>query len=515
MREPGRYTIVNLRAALAVLLVISTPLTAQVVEDPSVPQAAPPVQETATQAPAPARKLTLVSKKTSDDFSETFTEGSLTKFVDSFGTLGNSVIYESTDGLIGIGHVHPLNALHVKIPDGATNVPLKLETSGADSISGISLKNDARNWLLRVDGTDGDKFKIFDANAAADRVTIDDAGRVGIGTNVPTQKVHAFGADNAGTIILAETTNTESGAHAAFRTTSTLSATSYVAHGNRDPSLIRFGIPLAGWGEIVNFNGNGYIVGTTLNTPLVLGTNNLERMRILGNGNVGIGTVSPSRLLHLTSSSGNAAIQFTSNTSKSWHVANAGDDFNVSETGVADARIYIKAGGNVGIGTSTPAAKLHVVGDIISTGNITGAKVIGAVYQDVAEWVPATTDIDAGTVVVLNPARNNEVMTSTHAYDTGVAGVVSAQPGILLGIEGVGKEQIATTGRVKVRVDARVKPIAVGDLLVTSDTPGTAMRSEPMSINGRPFHQPGTILGKALEPLEGGVGEILVLLSMQ
>jgi hypothetical protein len=41
------------------------------------------------------------------------------------------------------------------------------------------------------------------------------------------------------------------------------------------------------------------------------------------------------------------------------------------------------------------------------------------------------------------------------------------------------------------------------------------MRSEPMSINGRPFHQPGTILGKALEPLEGGVGEILVLLSMQ
>jgi hypothetical protein len=44
---------------------------------------------------------------------------------------------------------------------------------------------------------------------------------------------------------------------------------------------------------------------------------------------------------------------------------------------------------------------------------------------------------------------------------------------------------------------------------------GTAMKSEPMAINGRSFHQPGTIIGKALEPLEGGIGEILVLLSMQ
>jgi hypothetical protein len=41
------------------------------------------------------------------------------------------------------------------------------------------------------------------------------------------------------------------------------------------------------------------------------------------------------------------------------------------------------------------------------------------------------------------------------------------------------------------------------------------MRSEPMDINGRHFHQPGTIIGKALQPLQSGVGEILVLLSLQ
>jgi hypothetical protein len=106
-------------------------------------------------------------------------------------------------------------------------------------------------------------------------------------------------------------------------------------------------------------------------------------------------------------------------------------------------------------------------------------------------------------------------MSSTRSYDTTVAGVVSAQPGLSLGVEGEGKEQVATTGRVHVRVDARTMPVHIGDLLVTSDTPGMAMLSQPMEINGRKFHQPGTILGKALEPLEGGIGEILVLLSMQ
>ena len=41
------------------------------------------------------------------------------------------------------------------------------------------------------------------------------------------------------------------------------------------------------------------------------------------------------------------------------------------------------------------------------------------------------------------------------------------------------------------------------------------MRSEPLMLSGRTFHQPGTILGKALEPLSEGQGEILVLLSLQ
>jgi hypothetical protein len=93
--------------------------------------------------------------------------------------------------------------------------------------------------------------------------------------------------------------------------------------------------------------------------------------------------------------------------------------------------------------------------------------------------------------------------------------VVSDNPGVILGQGGEGRLKVATTGRVKVKVDATKAPIKVGDLLVTSDKEGVAMRSVPLLIGGREMHAPGTIIGKALEPLAGGTGEILVLLSLQ
>ena len=89
------------------------------------------------------------------------------------------------------------------------------------------------------------------------------------------------------------------------------------------------------------------------------------------------------------------------------------------------------------------------------------------------------------------------------------------QPGITLGVEAAGQETVATTGRVLVQVDATHAPVRAGDLLVTSDITGVAMRSEPITIGGALVHRPGTIIGKALQPLANGRGTILVLLSMQ
>jgi hypothetical protein len=165
--------------------------------------------------------------------------------------------------------------------------------------------------------------------------------------------------------------------------------------------------------------------------------------------------------------------------------------------------------GNVGIGTLTPSQKLDVNGSINVSGNI------NAKYQDIAEWVEAPEQFAPGTVVVLDRARSNGVVASTSAYDTSAAGVVSERPGISLGERSDSKIPVATTGRVRVKVDATHGPIRIGDLLVTSDTAGTAMKSAAIDVAGIPMHRPGTLIGKALEPLDKGRGEILVLLSLQ
>jgi len=177
--------------------------------------------------------------------------------------------------------------------------------------------------------------------------------------------------------------------------------------------------------------------------------------------------------------------------------------------------VMINEAGRVGMGMPPDAFhRLKVSGDAHFAGKVTGQN-IQAHYQDVAEWVPAAEDLVPGTVVVLDQRADNTVKASDRPYDTMVAGVVSAQPGLILGEAAATKEQIATTGRVRVKVDASRGGIAIGDILVTGTVAGTAMKSTPVEVAGIAMHRPGTIIGKALEPLADGVGEILVLLSLQ
>jgi hypothetical protein len=270
---------------------------------------------------------------------------------------------------------------------------------------------------------------------------------------------------------------------------------------------------------------NGAVAGDVVlrsESNLILSNSMNSTVYLKSNGNVGIGTTSPTTKLEvldaITSSGAGAGLIFKprGGTGQTWQWYNqTGTDARLWNTSGGDVLTVLNAG-TVGIGTTSPNSqyKLDVGGNINSSGTITGNNIV-AKYQDVAEWVPSSEQLPAATVVVLDSSVSNQVIASTAAYDTRVAGVVSEQPGIALGEGGKGKVLVATTGRVRVKVDASRAPIRIGDLLVTSDVPGVAMKSEAVDLGGVQFHRPGTLIGKALEPLAKGCGEILVLLSLQ
>lgn len=138
----------------------------------------------------------------------------------------------------------------------------------------------------------------------------------------------------------------------------------------------------------------------------------------------------------------------------------------------------------------------------------------GAGYSDIAEHMPAADDITAGDVVVIDPEQDERVIKSYKANDPTVAGVISTAPAMLIG-QADSPSPLALAGRVPVKVSAENGAIHRGDLLTTAATAGHAMKATPVFVNGIPFYQPGTIIGKAMGELETGVGTIIVLVMPQ
>jgi len=416
-------------------------------------------------------------------------------------------------GTAGIGTASPSSMLDIeRNQDNGTVIELNNANTGSSSttaytglkfMEGATLKaamNSVGSGSTLSPGGPG-TFQLWNypaapmlfATSATERMRITATGNVGIGTTSPAQKLAVLSQSNSVAALFAQA----SSVYGANTTTYETAATG-LSYQNISTGVTNSGTGIGQRGATTLF-GAGTLVGAT----------GLQADVSVETGQTG--TIANAIGLY-TKISRN---QGTITNGYGIHVGNveATNAWGIYQSSTDDANYF---GGAVTVAPSgTTGTRLTVNGDINVTGTITGAKVVNAVYQDVAEWVPASADMEPGTVVVLNRDRNNEVMPSHHAYDTGVAGVVSAQPGILLGIGDTSKEQIATTGRVRVRVDATRSPIRIGDLLVTSDIPGTAMRSDPIQISGRTFHQPGTIIGKALEPLADGEGEILVLLSLQ
>lgn len=137
---------------------------------------------------------------------------------------------------------------------------------------------------------------------------------------------------------------------------------------------------------------------------------------------------------------------------------------------------------------------------------------------DLAEPFPISatkSEMQPGSVVVIDEEHPGQLKLSNQPYDTRVAGVVSGangiHPGIQMHQQGLleGGKNVALTGRVFVRADASYGAIRPGDFLTTSATPGYAMK-----VTDRERAQ-GAILGKAMTGLSHGTGMVLVLVTLQ
>ncbi len=168
-----------------------------------------------------------------------------------------------------------------------------------------------------------------------------------------------------------------------------------------------------------------------------------------------------------------------------------------------------------GIGIYGKGGKLagRFEGDVEVTGDIR------LMNQDCAEDFDISIDhsvVDPGTVMVLN--HEGQLEPSQREYDKRVAGVISGaggfKPGVILGRQSSEANNskrvpIAMMGKVFCKVDANFGPIEVGDLLTTSPTLGHAMKADD------PCKAFGTVIGKALSPLNYGQAMIPILVALQ
>jgi hypothetical protein len=248
-----------------------------------------------------------------------FTNGAERLRVDSSG----KVLIGSTTAPSG-------SSLHTLIAS-TTNAGLQLSRTDATGTGGAILTTGNNLRFYTHSGAIG-------SESYSERMHINSSGNVGIGTTSPTltyggKGLHIENNDTAG-LMLNDTTG------AKFN----LAARS---------------------SDILLYSNTAH--------PIRVGTNGAERMRIDSSGNVGIGTTSPTQALevvgqikasnHLFSSAdvyagGNTFI-FGNSISNGDYLQFETDKVKIYSGGTAG--LTVKDGGNVGIGTDSPAKKLEVV----------------------------------------------------------------------------------------------------------------------------------------------------------
>jgi len=187
--------------------------------------------------------------------------------------------------------------------------------------------------------------------------------------------------------------------------------------------------------------------------------------------------------------------------------------YNASSGGV----LYLQNGGTDGSGsgggdfiTAVNGVENDVQFRVLTTGEVRSDVGFYTPAADLAEMLPAVDGLEPGDVLVIG--ADSKLHRSAEPYQGSVVGVYSTQPGFVGGqpVEGELSDHVplAVIGVVPVKASAENGPIAPGDLLTTSSTPGHAMKAGPNP-------PAGAIVGKALEPLAEGTGLIQMLVMLQ
>ena len=230
----------------------------------------------------------------------------------------------STSGLVGIGTSSPSRKLHLS--DAGGNV-LRLERTTAT----------ARQWDFHI--IPSGSLLFGDNTAGQDRFSIDTSGNIGIGTNTPGSLL-----DVAGAFTLSNT-NPETVYHSGLQRPNATDHTIFWYGGGIGDLLFKSGA-LGGAGD---------------------------RMVLTQAGRVGIGTTIPGKGLHVVEASGNVLrLERTTATARQWDInimPNGTLDFG--DNTASQDRFVIDKDGNVGVGTVTPGKLLEVAGDALISGNLT------------------------------------------------------------------------------------------------------------------------------------------------
>jgi len=215
------------------------------------------------------------------------------------------------------------------------------------------------------------------STSATERMRITSAGNVGIGTTNPSAKLQISGLTTTVEQKITATTG------AVYTTYGNTGSNFYI--GKENSASTSFGAPAY---AAVLYEQGSY--------PMLFYTGSVEAMRINSSGNVGIGTttttyrtnivysnsaggVAETGLYLRNTSTGNSTqIQLDGNRSFSLMVQGSlgspAGGFTIQDNTAGASRLSIDSSGNVGIGTTSPAATLDVngganFGNVISTGN--------------------------------------------------------------------------------------------------------------------------------------------------